>query len=243
MSRKIVYASLVTVLACHAFGQGPAFDAVSIKPNLSGDGGSSSNSHNGVFTGTNVSLKQLITSAYRMLPYQISGPEWLASQKFDVAAKPPSGTKDEDLPFMMRAMLEDRFKLAAHRDSKVFPVYGLVIAKGGARIKPVEDAGGHSTNSRNGTLKAERVSMTGLAAFLARQMDRPVVDMTELPGVFTFTLNWTPDDANSDKPAGTETYPPLLTALQEQLGLKLEPKKAPLEILVVDRIEKVPSEN
>ena len=88
--------------------------------------------------------------------------------------------------------------------------------------------------------------MSRLAEQLGRQMDRPVIDITDLKGVFSLTLNWTPEEAMAAKEEtrlDIETYPPLLTALQQQLGLKLEPKKAPVEVLVIDRIEKLPTEN
>jgi bla regulator protein blaR1 len=245
MNRKHLHASFAFVLACCAFGQTPSFDVVSIKPNKSGSGSSSSNTHNGVLTGTNISLKNFIMRAYRMLDYQISGPEWLQDERFDIAAKPPAGGKEEDFPLMMRSMLADRFKLEAHKDTKVFPVYGLVAGKGGLKTEPVKDEGGNNMNSSRGYLKCERCSMAAVAGWLARQMDRPVVDMTELPGVYNLVLNFTPENAEPLKEDGAkkEVYPPLLTAIQEQWGLKLEPKKAPLEILVIDHVEKIPSEN
>ncbi|HWC98056.1 MAG TPA: TIGR03435 family protein [Candidatus Sulfopaludibacter sp.] len=246
MNRTIFLAGVLIVLAGCAFGQTPTFDVVSIKPNKSESGNSSSNTHFGIFTGTNVSLKSLIMRAYGLAAYQISGPEWLSSEKFDISAKPPAGAKEQDFPLMLRSMLLERFKLASHKDTKVFPVYGLVIAKGGPKFQPVADGENHSTNSSRGFFKCEQTSMAGVAIFLARQMDRPVVDMTELPGVYTLTLQFTPEDAapqKEDSKSDKEVYPPLLTALQEQWGLKLEPKKAPLELLVVDHAEKVPTEN
>ena len=246
MSRKLVYASFVTVLACRAFGQTLAFDVASVKPNRSGSGSSSSNSHDGVYTATNESLKSLIQMAYRVRDYRIAGPDWLNSERFDIAAKPPAGSKDADLGLMMQSMLLERFKLALHRETKEFPVYGLLVAKNGPKFKEVEDVGGNHTNSNRGRFIGDRCSMANLAAYLARQMDRPVVDMTGLAGVFDLKLNFTPESAlagREDNKADTEAYPPLLTAIQEQLGLKLEPKKAPIEILVIDHLEKVPTEN
>ncbi len=246
MSRKLAYASLVTVLACRAFGQTPAFDVASIKPNRSGSGSSSSNSHEGVYTATNENLKSLIQMAYRVRDYQIAGPDWLRTERFDIAAKPPAGSKDADLPLMVQSLLLERFNLALHRETKESPVYGLLVAKNGPKFKEVEDVGGNNTNSNRGRFIAERCSMANLAAYLARQMDRPVVDMTGLAGVFDLKLNFTPENAlasREENKVDAEAYPPLLTALQEQLGLKLEPKKAPIEILVIDRIEKVPTEN
>jgi uncharacterized protein (TIGR03435 family) len=188
----------------------------------------------------------MIMMAYRVRDYQISGPDWLGSERFDVAAKPPAGATEDQFPLMLQSMLAERFKLALHRDTKVFPVYGLVVGKGGVKFKEVENVENHRTNSSRGYFIGEQCSMPTLAAYLARQMGRPVIDMTELKGVFNLTLNFTPENmvpAAEDGKLDKESYPPLLTALQEQLGLKLEPKKAPIEILVIDHIEKVPTEN
>jgi uncharacterized protein (TIGR03435 family) len=245
MSRIVLQAGIVIVLSCCAKAQTPAFDAASIKPNKTGSNSSSSNSHSGVLTATNVSLKQMIMQAYRLPNYRVTGPDWLTEEKFDVSARPPAGTKEADLPAMMQSMLLERFKLAVHRDTKVFPVYGLIPAKGGPKFQAVADEGGHNTNSSRGTFKGERCSMPALAEYLARQMDRPVLDMTELKGVFNLTINFTPEDVNNrdEGKADRDAYPPLLTALQEQLGLRLDPRKAPIEILVVDHVERVPTEN
>jgi uncharacterized protein (TIGR03435 family) len=245
MRRKHLHASFAVVLAWCAFGQTPSFDVVSLKPNKTASNSSSSSTHNGILTGTNVSLRNFIMRAYGMLDYQISGPEWLQDERFDIAAKPPAGAGEKDFPLMMRSMLADRFKLQAHKDTKVFPVYGLVAEKNGLKAEPVKDEGGNNMNSSRGYFKCERCPMPAVAGWLARQMDRPVVDMTDLPGVYNLVLNFTPENAEPLKEEGAkkEVYPPLLTAIQEQWGLKLEPKKAPLEILVIDRIERVPTEN
>jgi uncharacterized protein (TIGR03435 family) len=246
MSRKLVYASFVTVLACRAFGQAPAFDAASVKPDKSGSGSSHTDSHNGVYRATNENLKSLIQMAYQVRDYQIAGPDWLSSERFDIAARPPAGSKDEDLGPMLQSLLLERFRLALHRQTKEFPVYGLLVAKNGPKFKEVEDTGGQSTNSNRGRFIGKRCSMASFAAYLARQMERPVVDMTGLTGVFDLKLNFTPENvlaAREDTKADAEAYPPLLTALQEQLGLKLDPKKAPIEMLVIDHIERVPTEN
>ena len=242
---RVVYLSLAVAWASYA--QAPAFDAVSLKANKTESTGSSSNTHHGVLTGTNINLRNLIMRAYGLLDYQIIGPEWIVSERFDIAAKPPAGAKDEDFPAMMRTMLQDRFKLQAHKDNRVFPVYGLIAGKNGPKIQPVEDKGGNSTNSNRGFFKCDNCRMTGVAGWLSRQMDRPVLDMTELPGVYNLVLNFTPENAEPSRNDGTaekkETYPPLLTAIQEQWGLKLDPRKAPLEVLVIDHIERVPTEN
>ena len=248
MSRTILNACVVAVWASLAFGQTTplAFDAVSVKPNKSGSGSSHSSDHEGVLTATNVSLKSFIMRAYGVREYQVEGPDWLADEHFDVAAKPPSKVTDEQFAQMLQTMLAERFKLTVHRGNKVLPAYALVVAKGGVKMTAVEDDGNHGTNSTRNKLTATRCSPDRLAQFLTRQMDRPVVDGTGLKAVYNFTLNWTPEDAvpaKAEQAKGDEQYPPLLTALQEQLGLKLEPKKVPIEVLVIDHVERVPTEN
>ncbi|SPE26966.1 conserved hypothetical protein [Candidatus Sulfopaludibacter sp. SbA3] len=150
------------------------------------------------------------------------------------------------MALMLRAMLADRFKMALHRETKMSSAYALVVGKGGIKSKEVEDKGNRSTNSGRGRFSGKPASMDGLAEFLSSEMDRPVVDMTELKGAYDLTLRWTPEEVLQAKDGGKsekETYPPLMMALQEQLGLKLEARKAPIEILVIDHIERVPTEN
>jgi uncharacterized protein (TIGR03435 family) len=146
---------------------------------------------------------------------------------------------------MLRSLLEDRFKLAVHRESKEMPGYTLVVGKRGFKLKPVEPGGGSDTNStgsRVRTLTVKRTSMASLADLMARNLNQMVVDRTGLEGVYDFELRWANDDQN---PNGSEAdaAPSLFTAIQETLGLRLQPQKVPTEIIVVDYVERVPTEN
>ena len=247
--RAILGASLIVFTGWAAFGQ-PAvsrmeFEVASVKPNRSGSGSSSSHDGHGRISATNCSLLDYITRAYGVRLYQVSGPDWLSSEKYDIVAKSPDGTPSDQTMPMLQKLLEDRFKLTMHRTTRELPVYELVTAKNGPKLKEVE-AGGSNTNSGRGHMTAQRTSVRFLSEFLSRQMDRPVLDMTGLKGVYDFTLDWTPDESPSAKAEGAidaPKSPSLLTALQEQLGLKLQGRKAPIEILVVDHAEKVPTEN
>ena len=241
-------APVFAVLVLSAFAQTavpPAFEAASIKPNRSGGGNSSSHSRTGLLQMTNVSLRSIIVRAYRIKEYQLSGPDWLRTERFDIVAKPPSASTEEQLMPMLQTMLVERFKLETHRETKDFPVYALVEAKGGIRFKPVDPTGGTSTNSNNddkgGELKVERTTMSRLAEWISSRVDRPVLDMTGLTGAYTFGLKFSIESEKSDSDA--PKYPIVPLAIQEQLGLKLEKRTAPLEILVIDRAEKVPTEN
>jgi uncharacterized protein (TIGR03435 family) len=145
---------------------------------------------------------------------------------------------------MLRTLLEDRFKLRVHRESKEMPGYALMVAKRGFTLQPVEP-GGASTSTSGGrvrTLTAWRTSMAVLADVISRGLDQMVVDKTGLEGVYDFELRWTPDDLS---PSGSDAdaAPSLSTALQETLGLRLQHQKVPVEIVVVDQVQRVPTEN
>jgi uncharacterized protein (TIGR03435 family) len=139
----------------------------------------------------------------------------------------------------------DRFKLVVHRETKTLPAYELLVAKGGLKIKEVEPGPGgtnSNTNGGKGVLTAQRTTLAHFADWLGTRMDRPVVDKTDVKGAFDIKLEWTMDENTSgdgDPTAG----PTMFTALQEQLGLRLVAQKLPVEIVVVDHVERVPTEN
>jgi len=244
------------ILACLTLATSLAsaqeFEVVSIKPNHSGDNSSHSSSDQGRLAATNNSLRALIQMAYGLPEYQVDGPEWLRTERFDLAAKfPEELPKDRDkyragLQAMLQKMLQERFHLVIHRERRTMAVYGLIVDKKGIKFQEVPDTGSHS-NSNNNHYEGTGVSMATFATVLARRMDLPVIDMTGLKGAYKMTLDWVPEPRksadgaapDSDAPAG----PNLREALQDQLGLKLENRKAPVEVLVVDHIEKVPTEN
>lgn len=231
-----------------------------------------------------LSLQDYLVTAYGIKKHQIVGPEWLSTERYDIQAKMPSGVAPDKLRDSMREalqlLIEDRFKMKFHRETKELPVYALVVVKGGSKLKetplePDTDAakpkavdvtvnagrGGTTVRLPNGAsilygflyLEAKKVSMTSLADVLARMVDRPVVDATDLKSTYDFRLDFSIDDLRSMmRTSGTD--PNLLagvpdnagtsvfTALQS-LGLKLESRKAPIEVFVIDRVEKSPVEN
>jgi uncharacterized protein (TIGR03435 family) len=227
----------IVLLTAPLFGQ--TFEVASVKPNATGSGHSDIDVDGNLLRMNNVTLKACITWAYHLTDAEVSGPDWLNSERFDVVAKAETG---KPKPEMLAAVLADRFKLAVHRETKELTVYALVVAKNGPKIKPV-DPGEGDTTSRRGHVTITRTSMNGLAHFLAGpnvRLGRPVTNKTGLDGVFTFDLNWTPEGRTEPQP---DAPPSIFVALQEQLGLKLEATKAPVEILIVDHAEKIPSEN
>jgi uncharacterized protein (TIGR03435 family) len=233
------------LLASACLGQ--EFEVVSIKPNKSGSGDFGSNGDQGRFTTNNMSLKTLIMMAYGVRNYQVEGPEWLGSERFDIAAKLPGELpKDPEkskaaFQTMMQKMLSERFKLTVHHDTKSFAVYGLFVGKNGIKFKEVPNTGSQS-KSKNNHYSGGSVSMAGFAGFLSGRMDLPVVDMTGLKGAYDLTLDWVPESRQGDG-STTPAGPILRDALQDQLGLRLEHRKTPIDILIVDHAERIPTEN
>jgi uncharacterized protein (TIGR03435 family) len=235
------------------------FEVASIRPNNSSDNGSSVNGGRGEIMMRNVTLKQIVMAAYDIESYSMSGPDWLDTVRFDVTAKKPP-----DLPApvepearraqqqaMLQALLADRFKLVVHREAKVLPAYALVVAKGGLKIEPVEADGSSGMSNNNGRLTATKVPMEGIARWLSRRLDRPVVDKTDVKGVFSFKLEFSREQAltttgpgdGGKLPDNSDSAPTIFTALQEQVGLKLQTQKLPVELVVIDHIERIPTEN
>jgi len=211
-----------------------------------------------MLSANNVSLRSLIVMAYDVKDYQVEGPDWLRLERFDVAAKFPQALpKDREkynaaLHAMMQKMLVNRFKLVVHRDQKTLPVYALLVGKSGVKFQegPDCDSNHQSQDNDNNHYVGTCNAMAAFAVFLARQMDLPVLDMTGLKGLYNLTLDWVPEPRQSDDGKGAVSVvadipsgPTLAAAIEEQLGLKFETRKAPIEILVVDHAERVPAEN
>jgi len=189
----------------------------------------------------NVSLKELIGEAYKVQQYQITAPDWVGRDRFDIAAVIPAGTPRDGLPRLLQALLTDRFRLILRRESKDLPLYALTVAKNGPKLKATESATGIDSNrtGRQNHVHAQ-VPLARFAEYLSLRLDRPVLDDTGLSGVFEITVDWTTD---AEQPANdTIAGPSIFTALQEQLGLRLTTKKKPVEIYVVDHVER-PAEN
>jgi len=246
--RTILTASFAVLTSAHLCGQAShEFEVATIKsapPQSEGwtQTQMSSDTDSGKLAYSNVNLKEVIGRAYQVQRYQINGPDWLETERFDVIAKFPPHSAAEQVPLMLQALLADRFKLTVHRETKELPVYALTVAKNGPKFKTTETASGITSNSnRTQWHVVATVSMEGFAEFLTSEAGRPVLDKTGLSGSYKMTLDWAPDNA----PAGNDaaTLPSLFTALQEQLGLKLESTKGSVETLVVDHAERTPSEN
>ena len=193
----------------------------------------------------NAALVNCIRFAYNMASdAQITGPEWIKSNQFiyDVDAKGAVGSTREQLQAMMQTLLKERFKLVVHRDQKEMSHYALVAAKGGPKIQVMKEVPPDYRGTTSGGHIDSMLPMTTFAYLLSRfETERPIIDLTGLKGWYPIKLDWAL--ARGPGAPADSAGPSLFTAVEEQLGLKLEGRKGPVEILVVDRAEKVPSEN
>ena len=246
-------------------GNGLAFAAASIKSNKSGaQGGSSRMQPGGRYSGTNVTLRRVVNAAYSpLLAFQIvGGPGWMDSDRFDIEAKADGNLPPDQVRLMLRTLLADRFKLRVHRETRELASYALVTARTDGRFGPKlsrstvdcpaggnNEALGATPPQRgqtpacafivgDGVLNGKGITMQGLAAELSL-VGRVVLDRTALEGTFDVALEWSPDTGAARTPADGSS---IFTALQEQLGLKLEAIRAPSEVLVIDSAQR-PSEN
>jgi len=252
----------------HAVDTPPlTFEVAAIKLNQSGSGNSNSDTENGRFTATNLSLKNLMQwEAYDIPASRIlGGPRWLDSTRFDIEAKMDEATAAQlkaldrqqsqvQSQAIFQRLLADRFKLVVHWETRELPVYALVVVKSGARLQPAKDASGNSGTSVSSHDSAVQFKATGqtleqlaqsLTSSATQELGREVIDKTGIVGKYDFALNWTRDTgAPSTAPDenAKDTAPSIFTAIQEQLGLKLEPSKGPVKVLVVDHAE-MPSAN
>ncbi len=322
-------ASLFVLTASVAFGQDPAaapgaskleFEVASIKPAAPMTGGfmrMGMNVDAGRMSYENVTLRDCIRTAYRLKDFQISGPDWMTTARFDIVAKLPEGATKDQVPEMLQALLADRFKLAVHHDSKPHDTYALTVGKGGAKLTPAAPddpagdptkgpgaifgvpraaaggGGGGGGRSESQTMTFSSVpaggagagggaaigramgagnsmkmqlrnqTLTGFAEVLTRFLGSPVTDLTEIQGKYDFELEMTMEDmsrgsgmmimkgpaaaagGDAANPAGdvnADSGGGLFRSVQNY-GLKLDKRKAPMDLLVVDRVEKVPTEN
>jgi uncharacterized protein (TIGR03435 family) len=245
--------TIVSAIALSAWAQTappPAFEVAAIKLSASGQRRANQHTSQGEVLMKNYSLKQYVEMAYDARDFSFSGPDWLETVRFDITAKPPAvwSSKDQFGP-MLQNLLAERFKLVVHRESKVMPAFALVQAKGGIKLKPVANPDGGNSSNNNGKYVASPVTMREFADFLSRQLNSPVVDKTEAPGSFNFTLEFSVDEVRpgevkpgNDRPPDNAA-PSIYTALPEQLGLRLVSQKLPVEVVVVDHMERVPTEN
>jgi uncharacterized protein (TIGR03435 family) len=244
---RIAALFLGAALACSA---APEFDAASVRLDKSTGKRGGLSFTPGRFTATALNLRSLILAAYDVKDYQLSeGPGWITSEAYDVAGTAAGPATEAELRVMLQALLADRFQLTIHREQKELPVYALVVGKNGPKLKPSQGQAETGLSATGVGLAYKGMSMSNFAGFLSNLAPvdgRPVLDRTGLSGTFDFTFLISDTQANTLPPDETKravfSWPSLFNDLQEQLGLKLESQKAPIDFLVIDRVAK-PSEN
>ncbi len=265
-SMRMFAAMAVAITVTHAQTPSPLqFDVASIKPNESGanivevrlvPGGR--------LVARNTNVTALITSAWNIRNFQLAdAPGWAGSLRYDIDAQGPAGLTENEMSQMLQLLLAERFQLKVHKETREMPVYVLMPARNGSKLQPA--AGGNcfqvtpgvplptadarpcgGFNMMPGHMTGAKVTMERFTGALSRYLGRVVTDKTGLTSSYDITLQWTPDDTEAflrglAQPAD-ESGPSLFTAIQEQLGLRLEAQKGPVEMLVIDRVEK-PSAN
>jgi len=243
---------LFVLLGSIACGQ--SFEAASIKLNNSGQRGQGISTYPARIKIVNSSLKLCIQMAWNVKDFQVSGAAgWMDSEHYDIDAVAAEPFKKDEYRAMLKTLLADRFGLAIHREMQDKAGYALVVGKNGPKLPPqVEDPSVQFSRTLSGdvTLKAPNVTMAQLASALSGQLSAIVVDKTGIEGRFDASFQWTPDQPMRLKSGEPAPAPPpdatpgpsIFTAIQEKLGLRLESRKVPTEVIVVDRANR-PSEN
>jgi uncharacterized protein (TIGR03435 family) len=242
---------LGALLSSITFGQAttsaPTFEVASVKVNTSGESATSENFENGRLPLLNIPMKVIVARAYQVTNDRIAGPDWLDFDRFDIIAKSAPDTTGDTMWLMRQNLLADRFHLTIHHEQTAVPVYALVAAKTGPKFKEASaDSPEKVTCSRPDsqvTCRNQKTTMAQLAQNLPRWVSRnffdlPVLDRTELHGVYDFSLTWSLTN-RPDDPADVS----LFDAIEDQLGLKLERQKVPVDRIVIDHLERVPTEN
>jgi uncharacterized protein (TIGR03435 family) len=292
MMRSMTAAALILFLCGAVSGQTPAapsFEVASIKPTEPSPDGMmriGMGGDPGRVNYTNVSLREVLQRAYGVKRPQINGPSWLDTDRFNIVAKIPEGVSNEQVPAMLQNLIVERFKLSVRRETKEMPVYALVVGKNGPKLEKADDEapepapraiekevrpggpkGGGLMMIANGHLEAKKLTLSRFSDMLSNMMDRPVLDQTDLKGMYNFTLDIAMEDLflmkgairhpdgpgapGGEGPGGPRTEGPapegapgqsIFTSIQK-LGLKLEPRKAPLDFIIVEKGDRVPTEN
>ena len=239
--RLILALALLVAGAPLAKGQsadGPRFEVASVLAHTD-DGTNNSgftDNPNQVRIG-NMSLRALIRLAYGVLDAQLQGPGWLDNTSFDIVAKPPAGYESRQLPALLRSLLAERFRMVTHRERTEVSGYALRVIKGGRG--PAVSTERTFLTARAGLISGKGRSIAELVGILAQNVGAPVVDQTGLTGTFDLQIKWTPLSAQTPTDADVS----LFAALREQAGLRLDPLPVPVDVVVVDSIDRVPSPN
>jgi uncharacterized protein (TIGR03435 family) len=241
----VVASGSFTILAGQGRSPAADFEAASIKP--AANTGRGFIPSPGMIRIRSLTLREIMAFAYGVREYQVfGGPKWRDVDTFDIVAKAGTKATTKDMLPMLQSLLKERYNLVIHREMREVQGYWLSVVKSGPKIRaPAEgDSASSGANYSTGQLEAYKWSMAQLAGMLGSHLNAPVVDKTGLPGVFTFRLLWSDETFGASAP-DTETLserPQLVTAIREQLGLRLESHSVGVETVVIDRVTR-PTEN
>jgi uncharacterized protein (TIGR03435 family) len=238
---RTAFCALLLAITLRSAG---SFEVTSIKPASPNEAGiSGEDGRNGLLKMWNVSLKRCIRYAYKIPEDQIlGGPKWIGEVGYDIVAKADHPAREPELLTMLQPMLADRFRLQVHHETRTVPGYKLTVAKGGIKATPSDPSRHSGGNGGRGFIDSTGSQLQALTIRLSALLGRPVVDMTGDNRKFDIHLRWTPDDTPTGTDSAAPDRPSLFTALQEQLGLKLESGKVLADVLVVDHAE-LPTDN
>ncbi len=247
MKRALV---IILALAAACAGQSPKFDVASVKKVEGGappgDIPRNMETTPGNFAMRNIALRFAIEWAWDLKDFEIIGPDWIkAEERYDIIAKAGHPASENEMRQMLQTLLQERFQMKIHRETKELPVYVLLPGKGEAKVKPAgpDDKPGLSGNAQGTTFTGFPISR--FTFMLTRRMDRPVLDQTGLKGIYTYTIDLS-GLGFAGRPAERqegEAGPSIFTTVQRDLGLRLEARKEPISMLVIDSANKVPIEN
>jgi uncharacterized protein (TIGR03435 family) len=231
-----VAAILIALLPCNALCQSVSFETASISPGAAGTPSAPIRVTRNGIVAANATLKQLVAFAFDLHEIEVSGPAWIDVGRYDVTARTSSPTAPEQLRLMLQKLLEDRLAFISHRERREIPVYWLVVAEGGAKLRnPSEEGAFKAAFAARSPFKPgvdaifTNKDLPGFARRLAPATGRPVIDKTGIEGNDWFQLEWVPGRDQRGQAATS-----LLKALQEQLGLALQDKTAPAQVIVID---------
>ena len=239
---------LVFLASVPAFAQTARFEVASVRRAVSeggpGDIPRNMDSSPGHFAMRNVPLRFALEWAYDLKDYELTGPDWIKNEeRYDILANALGPATDDQMKPMLQTLLTERFQLKLHRETRELAVYALIPGKGSAKVKPPAPEGEPTLSGSQNAVLFHKFPISRLTFMLSRRMDRPVLDLTGLTGVYDYTIDISGLNAFNAQPPADFTGPSIFTAVETDLGLKLEPRKAPIQIMVIDSASKVPTEN
>ena len=241
----LVSASIIATIG--AFAQSaiplPRFEVASIKPSTINETGSRNDLSGPNVVFRNYVLRGILQTAFGVNQLALEAPDWLGDERFDITAKVQDEKANmEQRRQMLQALLIDRFGLVFHLETKMRPGFALVVARSGPKIHPVPDEGGHNNDNHPGKMQRLRTTIDDFASAVSFILRQPVINETHMEGRYNVVLTYAPD-YGPDVPPGANDGPSIFTAIEEQVGMKLEPRKVPVDVFIVDRCQKMPTEN